>query len=247
MIIQFDLKGKHTGDVLLALPVMEGIKSLGHVPVVSVSNKYYAPLSILGIERSTTKPDVSVKPYKKKDRHTTDNWLAAFARIGINVTPRPSFPTIQPNSLLLGNGWCLIQPWCEYSRKEWNVKNWIEVIKGLEQENIKVAIAGPLDYKARANYICNNTSAVNLIGKDNKDTWSTTIAAADVVISPDSGAAHMADALGKPAVVLFGPTNEKVWAPYWNRQFVIKEASMKQIKPKQVIEAAIAAMRSIND
>jgi heptosyltransferase-2 len=42
---------------------------------------------------------------------------------------------------------------------------------------------------------------------------SAAVQACDLVVSNDSGPAHLASALGRPLVVLFGPTSPGRWAP----------------------------------
>jgi heptosyltransferase-2 len=49
------------------------------------------------------------------------------------------------------------------------------------------------------------------------------IEACDVVVSNDSGPAHLAAALGRPLVVLFGPTAASRWAPRGKAVRVLSE------------------------
>lgn len=54
---------------------------------------------------------------------------------------------------------------------------------------------------------------VNLIGRSDVRGLIGTLAHASLVVANDSGAAHLAAAMGVPAITIFGPTNERVSAP----------------------------------
>jgi lipopolysaccharide heptosyltransferase II len=89
------------------------------------------------------------------------------------------------------------------------------------------------------------------------DELTALIASCDVVVSPDSGPAHMAAALNVPLVVLFGPTDPLRWAPLGKRVRVLSlnlkcspcsnyggpkcpegsHSCLRQIHPHQVMEA----------
>jgi len=60
-----------------------------------------------------------------------------------------------------------------------------------------------------------------------------------VVIGPDTGLTHLADASGTKVIGLYGPTRPYKFAPYNNQELVISTndttKSMKDIKPKEVI------------
>jgi ADP-heptose:LPS heptosyltransferase len=54
----------------------------------------------------------------------------------------------------------------------------------------------------------------NLTGKTSLTELAQLIAASELVLTTDSGPAHVANAIGIPTVVLFGAGNEKNTAPY---------------------------------
>ena len=63
---------------------------------------------------------------------------------------------------------------------------------------------------------------------------------ATLFIGNDSGPAHMAAAFGIPVVVLFGPSDPVVWAPWQTESQVLLgvNGAIRSIKPDSVIEAA---------
>lgn len=68
--------------------------------------------------------------------------------------------------------------------------------------------------------------------------WMAALNQAETVICPDTGTAHMADALGCPRVIaLHGiPSNWPHCAPYWDRSHCIARNSMDAITVEDVLE-----------
>jgi ADP-heptose:LPS heptosyltransferase len=56
------------------------------------------------------------------------------------------------------------------------------------------------------------TRALNLAGLTTLGGLAAIIARADLLISNDTGPAHLADALKTPSVTIFGPADPKRWA-----------------------------------
>jgi heptosyltransferase I len=61
----------------------------------------------------------------------------------------------------------------------------------------------------------------NLIGKDTLLEFLATLQRATVLVSPDSGPAHMATTVGTPVVGLYAATNPERSGPYFSRQWCI--------------------------
>jgi len=64
--------------------------------------------------------------------------------------------------------------------------------------------------------------AVNLVGRTSLTETVALISKADMLVTPDSGPMHMADALGTPLVAVFGPTDSEHTGPYFQRKRVIR-------------------------
>lgn len=84
--------------------------------------------------------------------------------------------------------------------------------------------------------------AVVVMSSLSRAAWMRVLNRAHTVICPDTGTAHMADALGCPRVIaLHGvPENWPRCAPYWNRAHCIARPSMAQIALGDVLEAVRA-------
>jgi heptosyltransferase-2 len=99
---------------------------------------------------------------------------------------------------------------------------------------------------------------VNLIGRTDVRQLVGVLARCDVFVTNDSGAMHLAAALGRPVVAMFGPTSERATAPRGGaarvltadvfcrpcmlRECPIDHRCMKRIAPETVIEAIEARL-----
>jgi heptosyltransferase-2 len=101
---------------------------------------------------------------------------------------------------------------------------------------------------------------INLAGRTSLSTLAGVLVAAKGLVSNDSGAMHLASALGVPVVALFGPTNEHATRPLgrdatvlthdiWCRPCMLRECPLNHgcmlgIKSETVIDAARVALSS---
>jgi hypothetical protein len=109
----------------------------------------------------------------------------------------------------------LIHPGSGSPRKCWPAEGFAEVIRRLARDGWRTALLeGPADRQA-----CEAVSALapadRLPAARTEDIAQAAglIAAADVFVGNDSGAAHLSAALGTPTVAVFGPTDPAMWRP----------------------------------
>ena len=68
----------------------------------------------------------------------------------------------------------------------------------------------------------------------------TLLAGASLFVGNDSGPAHMAAAFGLPSVVIFGPSDPAIWAPWRARSEVVKvPGGMAEVTVAQVVNALV--------
>jgi len=70
----------------------------------------------------------------------------------------------------------------------------------------------------------------NLIGKDTLLEFLATLQRATVLVSPDSGPAHMATTVGTPVVGLYAATNPARSGPYLSRQWCVDRYEMAAVR-----------------
>ena len=92
---------------------------------------------------------------------------------------------------------------------------WAALIDALHQRNYSVVLsggAGDLDFNQTLISLCQ--TAPTLTRDFDLGKTAALLQQADLLVSIDSMAVHMASALQTPVVALFGPTDEKIWAPW---------------------------------
>ena len=65
-------------------------------------------------------------------------------------------------------------------------------------------------------------------GRMSLPQFCAVIAGADIVVSADTGAAHLASAFARPSVVLFGPAAPEQWGPPPGPHRVLTDASRRR-------------------
>ncbi len=117
------------------------------------------------------------------------------------------------------NGVLLISPCSSHSLRNWPAWKYAKVADyAVENLDMSVVLSGgpsPLEQEmGRCIEEAMLQPAVNLVGKDTLQQSLAMLQSADVVISPDSGPAHIANALGTPVIGLYACTWAKRSGPY---------------------------------
>ena len=112
--------------------------------------------------------------------------------------------------LVLGTSW---------ATKEWPQEKWYSLIKSLQYRANFVCLGGPKEstqYKPLMDSLAAegiDQIILNMLGKTTLQEVGALIESCDVVVTADTGSLHIALALSKPVVALFGPTDPKLWGP----------------------------------
>ena len=112
--------------------------------------------------------------------------------------------------LVLGTSW---------ATKEWPQEKWYSLIKSLQYRADFVCLGGPKEatqYKPLMDSLAAegvDQIMLNMLGKTTLQEVGALIESCDVVVTADTGSLHIALALDKPVVALFGPTDPKLWGP----------------------------------
>ena len=117
----------------------------------------------------------------------------------------------------------VLAPGAAYGQaKQWPPERMAELIARLAARNIDCALVGaPHDRAAaraieswlRAHAAGARARVIDLVGRTTLGALVGVAARADVFVSNDSGAMHVAAALGRPVVAIFGPTDERATGP----------------------------------
>lgn len=169
-----------------------------------------------------TRQKVAEVPFQ----HQVQGFLEFPRAIGIDVeSPRWDLP-IEPEA----HEWVaehipdeapvlMISPCSSHERRNWRNEYYARVADYAVSEMgmQAVLVGGPGELETRAGAEIESSMkkpCINLIGKDTLEQSKALLSRADLVISPDSGPAHIASALGTPVIGLYAATWSKRSGPY---------------------------------
>lgn len=117
----------------------------------------------------------------------------------------------------------VISPATTWKNKHWLEQNWADVIDGLHSKCNLIFTGTECDKKLIESILEKTSSGfdyLNLAGKTNIEELRELFSRAQIVISPDSGSAHLAWASKNPAVItIFTCTPPKRFGPYGDNKY----------------------------
>jgi ADP-heptose:LPS heptosyltransferase len=177
--------------------------------------------------------------------HTVEHMAAAMFYLGVPRTwvPRARVPApIGRSPHAPAGSYAVIHPSAATPEKTWPAESFIQVAGFLESamQLTPVFIAGPgedlASFRRWPTVIGASLSEVAQLMRD-----------ASVFIGNDSGPAHVAAAFGLPLVVLFGPSDAEIWAPWRTLGKVLKaDGPISNIPVSDVIRA-VERVYSVNE
>ena len=111
----------------------------------------------------------------------------------------------------------VVVPGARWIVKEWPLLNFGELCIRLCESGKKVVIAGAPDDAEKGAFIENyvkNKNLINLVGSTSMPELIELIRHCEIFISADTGPLHIANALKRPLIALFGTTSPKRTGPY---------------------------------
>jgi heptosyltransferase I len=169
-----------------------------------------------------TRQSVAEVPFQ----HQVQGFLEFPRFVGIEVeTPRWDLPISDKAHNWVGSKVpgdrpvLLISPCSSHEMRNWRSEYYSEVADyAVHEMDMQVVLSGgPSELEARvASEIeaAMRSPCTNLVGKDTLEQSKAMLKRADLVISPDSGPAHVASALGTPVIGLYAATWSKRSGPY---------------------------------
>ncbi len=115
----------------------------------------------------------------------------------------------------------VIHPGTGAANKLWTISGWAEVALKLEREGWSVALTGAPGERALAEAIVAkaNNKPHNFVGHTaDLAQLAWVLDKAQMVLGVDSGPLHIAAALNKPTLHLYGPSDETIWGPWGDPQ-----------------------------
>ncbi|MGX7828456.1 glycosyltransferase family 9 protein [Actinokineospora sp. 24-640] len=151
-------------------------------------------------------------PAWRDDLPERERWCGLLSAHGIPAEPndlrlrRPPVPSPAPGAVV-------IHPGAAYGSKRWPPARFAEVATWFGDRGHRVVITGTAAEHDLAAAVAEPSGAEVLAGKTSLHELAALIADAAVVVTGDTGTAHLSYAYATPSVVLFGPVGPEIWGP----------------------------------
>lgn len=162
--------------------------------------------------------------------HERYRWARLLNAHGIAADPldyRLLHPQVEPPA----SGAVVVHVGAAYGSRLWPVKRFAEVAHALDRAGHAVLLTGSAVERPRALAVAEASGlpAESVVaGSLNLHRFAALISAAALVISADTGAAHLASAYARPSVVLFGPAPVAEWGPPPGPHVVLTDESQRR-------------------
>jgi lipopolysaccharide heptosyltransferase II len=166
--------------------------------------------------------------------HAVDWYLSVLPPLGVPVhknfqwlPERPQIAAAVNSKLKTQNSkLILLQPGARWTNKRWPAGNFAELVH-LTVENFpaaRFAILGDAEDQPSGEIICRvlPERCLNLCGETSLPEMIEWLRLCDLMVTNDTGPMHVAAALGKPVVALFGPTEPRRTGPYGQLENVLR-------------------------
>ena len=215
------------------------------------------PERIIGYDRRLVRERVAAWFYSNRvssaAAHVVDRHLdIAVAAGAVNLLRSFPLPAGVPEGELPDGPFVLASPFAGWKSKQWPLEYYAEAARELRARwNLPLVLNGPANAREALQQVpgvvVHVSSVAGLIDATRR---------ASAIIGVDSGPMHLAAALGKPGVAIFGPTDPKRNGPYGGTLQVLTcgrpaasldrgdyvrgtviDATMREVTPQQVLRA----------
>ena len=171
------------------------------------------------------------------DAHPVERYLGVGAMLGLDDgAPDFSFPIPKEANARIDalldyydiakKRLVVMAPGTNWETKEWRRDGFAEVARHFLQKDFAVTLIGAERERAVCDAVATLApGAVNLTGETTLSELAALIGRAALCVSNDSGPMHLATALGRPVVSVFGPT-DPVWAGPYRRDGTVVRAGL---------------------
>jgi lipopolysaccharide heptosyltransferase II len=160
------------------------------------------------------------------NQHAIDRYLKVTAALGCDPQPIefPFHATEEDRKHVDGllendEPFAVLLPGTNWQTKRWPVENFAALVPPLaERFGLRSVVAG----SGGDSELAKSIGGIDVTGKTNLRQLVALLERAQIVIANDSGPMHIAAALGRPLVTLFGPTNPIRTGPYRRNETVLR-------------------------
>ncbi len=251
--ISLDLMGNHKAGVLSALSFAD--RRIGLARAFRRE-----PSSAIWINEGVPLPE-------GQSGHAVDRMLAVLRGLGLPEEPADFQPakilaTAQAEDAEDGipERFALLHPGAGWGTKKYPAARWGQALAGLRRETGLPALvaAGPGDEALAAEIVLASEGAARSVPAE-IPAFAALARRAEIVLGGDSGPTHLAHALGRPVLMVMGPTDPQLHGPYGaphlalakrlpcsfcHRRFAEVKACLLEIAPREIAERAREILRS---
>ncbi|MCL2641403.1 MAG: lipopolysaccharide heptosyltransferase II [Phycisphaerales bacterium] len=123
-------------------------------------------------------------------------------------------------------GEVVVVPGARWDTKRWEVERFAEIVKRLVTQGRYVTLLGSPDERPLCEelerMVAGGERVLNLAGQTSMTEMIGVLASAGLVVANDSGPLHVAVALGKRIVAIYGPTSPEFVGPYGQMENVLR-------------------------
>ena len=161
-------------------------------------------------------PDVPVEgPDWRPDEHERERWARLVTSAGMPADPDDLDLPVPPFEAP-ARGAVLVHPGAAFASRRWPAERWAQVAAALAAGGARVLVTGSADEAPLAREVADRAGLPGdavLAGRTGLLDLAALVAASSLLLSGDTGIAHLATAFGTPSVVLFGPASPERWRP----------------------------------
>jgi ADP-heptose:LPS heptosyltransferase len=147
------------------------------------------------------------------DEHEVDRWCRMLHWYGLSCDPADLSLTRPPSDR---PGATIVHPGAKSGRRRWPPARFAETARVLARAGHDVVVTGSAAEEPLARRVAQLAGlppAAVLAGRTGLRELAALVGHARLLVSGDTGIAHLATAFGTPSVVLFGPMSPRRWGP----------------------------------
>jgi ADP-heptose:LPS heptosyltransferase len=159
-------------------------------------------------------PQTRTSPRWRFGEHEVARWCRLLEEHEIAADPRRLDLEAPSDDAFAGV--TVIHPGAASGARRWPAERWIAVAREEAARARRVVVTGATSERALALTVADGAGLPErdvVAGRTDLLELAAIVRAAALVMSADTGIAHLATAVGTPSVVLFGPTPPSLWGP----------------------------------
>ncbi|WP_129790181.1 glycosyltransferase family 9 protein [Promicromonospora panici] len=160
-----------------------------------------------------------IGPDWDETEHEVLRWCRLVRSVGGNC--KPDDLRLGPEDPPGGRSHVLVHPGAAAAARRWPASRWAAVVAALAARDHDVVLTGSEAERALCHRVLLEADAGDAVrdvsGQLSLPALAERVATARLLVSGDTGVAHLATAYGTPSVTLFGPTPPALWGPLIDR------------------------------